>query len=1416
MRRVSKEQRGRGADLRLAAAVLPVAALLVFLLASPALARPQVIVELRNSASAPTRASTFGGQPIGGTDGGAKQAYKFQRQRTGRHFSYAIANLDRHARYSVELSFVEHDAANAGSRRFNVYVQGIAARKGLDIFATAGGNSAFQSVLEAKADARGVVRVEFRSDEAGCAGDATISTIRVFQASGDIAEVDASACRNSLVPEPVRHFNSSTQDTYEAILGRLCSSASLDLLPQRLACRYSTLGTWTGDLSELVIALRQGSTIRALPFTDRFPLWETIKQSESMTSVDLKCSSSATPLEVSASFRAPFYPRNEKVSSAPFFYIDVTVTNSGDEAVSASVLLAHPHKEEFSSSGIRPFFDGTASGITSRTSYSYLDESITASNYKKATEALVVPASESSGLTFLGTEQSKFSDFSATSLMGWSASGYPELNSDAAHPVYSFYPRGYTGATWRVSLTPGASATRHFVLAGYVAYPILNVANRSYSDSGFKFRYTTQFAGIADVIDYATGQRTSGDAIEKKCDFFDSVFSSGEFLALGTHTPAVRNLIACSFRTYLTNTWWARSSTGRNWFSVWEGTWMRFHATIDVEYNQAWIYYSLWPELLKPVMDQWLLYTKQCETGVFMPHDIGMVDQVTGQAYDHDMPVEENLNFILMMYRYWKSSGDTAYMKSRFAKVKMLAQFVMRCDTNGNALPDKYCATTFDDGTPALESGRDQSYLGFKCLAAYRAAREMALVADHGFASTCQGLVDRLNDVLEKQSWLSDHFAVALDPGVETADREAYSIHSGDGLLYLFGGQKNSGVSAANLSHLRQDIEGSTARTWGTYGSRHTSEDPGRLWISSNIWRDALAGYVGARPRGTTPLAGAESYWALERHLGMFASGGYWDGKIYGAGIVAERPMYFDYHGQMTGGHDAMGTASPSSTFYFAEGTCRPGFEPYLCIQNPGAPTADVRITYMRGDGSTREVRLAVAPGSRATLNPKDTLGEGDDAAHDFSCKVEATNGAGIIVERPMYFNYHGQWTGGHDAIGATDTSSTFYFAEGTCRPGFDPYLCIQNPGASEAEVEITYMLGDGGTRVSNLKVKPHSRSTVEPRAVLGVGDDASHDFSCKVEATNGAGIIVERPMYFNYHGQWTGGHDAVGANSVSNAFYFAEGTCRPGFDPYFCIQNPGSTEADVELTYMLTDGSARTARLLVAAHSRATLNPKDTLGEGDDAAHDFSCKVEATNGAGIIVERPMYFNYHGQWTGGHAAIGATDTSSTFYFAEGTCRPGFDPYLCIQNPGPSEAEVEITYMLGDGSTKTATLKVAPNSRTTLSPKDTLGEGDDASHDFSCKVQTGNGTADSPLMSYYPRGVASLALLDSAAGLVIDTPENALYYDPSAYPSRVPVLNRADWSQADPARRVPVICFPGASSSPVISNRGLLPATVKHR
>jgi 5'-nucleotidase/UDP-sugar diphosphatase len=414
------------------------------------------------------------------------------------------------------------------------------------------------------------------------------------------------------------------------------------------------------------------------------------------------------------------------------------------------------------------------------------------------------------------------------------------------------------------------------------------------------------------------------------------------------------------------------------------------------------------------------------------------------------------------------------------------------------------------------------------------------------------------------------------------------------------------------------------------------------------------------------------------------------------------------------------------TTFYLAEGTTRPNFDTYISIQNPGNKNARVLITYMKGDGKTSTQNITVPAGSRSTVHPADVLGVGDDAAHDFSTKVACTNGQRITVERPMYFNYNGTWTGGHDVMGSTALSQTFYFAEGTCRPNFEPYFCIQNPNTEDAFLNFTYSKGDGSSQATLLLVPKNSRYTVRVKDVLGEGDDAAHDFSAKVECFNGLPILVERPMYFNYKGMWTGGSDVVGATAPDGTFNFAEGSCRPGFEPYFCIQNTTSTDSPTKITYMKGDGTTDTQTLTVPRNSRATVVVKDKLGEGDDAAHDFSARVESTKNTPLVVERPMYFNFKGMWDGGHDVVGASYPATSFYFAEGTCRPGFDAYIAIQNPDSKDARVRITYVTGDGKTKTQDIMIAANSRSTLHPADVLGIGDDDAHDFSAKVECTNG------------------------------------------------------------------------------------------
>jgi spore coat protein A, manganese oxidase len=364
-----------------------------------------------------------------------------------------------------------------------------------------------------------------------------------------------------------------------------------------------------------------------------------------------------------------------------------------------------------------------------------------------------------------------------------------------------------------------------------------------------------------------------------------------------------------------------------------------------------------------------------------------------------------------------------------------------------------------------------------------------------------------------------------------------------------------------------------------------------------------------------------------------------------GVQITAERPMYFNYKGKWTGGSNVLGAYAPADEWYFAEGSCRPNFDSYLTILNPsGTQDSNVKITYMLGNGTTKTQTLTVPRHSRVTVTVKDIIGEGEDNGHDFSAEVETTNGVPIVAERPMYFNYKGEWTGGHCVVGALGSAAAWYFAEGTVRPGFDAFIAIQNPNATASNVKVTYMLGNGANVEQTLTVSPNSRATVVVKDKLGSADDAAHDFSAKVETTNSVNIIAERSMYFNYHGQWTGGHCVMGAFSPAEQWWLAEGTTRPNFNSYITIQNPNPTvDAAVTITYMLGDGSVKNQALKVPKSSRATVNVNDVLGSADSVASDFSAGVYCSNGVWIVVERPMYFNYQNAWTGGHCVVGQSD-----------------------------------------------------------------------------------------------------------------------------------------------------------------------------
>ncbi len=166
--------------------------------------------------------------------------------------------------------------------------------------------------------------------------------------------------------------------------------------------------------------------------------------------------------------------------------------------------------------------------------------------------------------------------------------------------------------------------------------------------------------------------------------------------------------------------------------------------------------------------------------------------------------------------------------------------------------------------------------------------------------------------------------------------------------------------------------------------------------------------------------------------------------------VIPERAMYKDSRRE---GHDSIGTTSPASDFYLAEGTTTWGFTTYVLVQNPGNETNDVTMTYMTGSGAKAQAPFTMGPNSRKTIRVNDVSGMGNT---DFSTRVHGSKP--VIAERAMYWG-SGTTLGEacHDSIGMASPHMTFYLPDGQADADTETWTLVQNPNSSPVTVDITY-----------------------------------------------------------------------------------------------------------------------------------------------------------------------------------------------------------------------------------------------------------------------------------------------------------------------------------------------------------------------
>jgi len=409
-----------------------------------------------------------------------------------------------------------------------------------------------------------------------------------------------------------------------------------------------------------------------------------------------------------------------------------------------------------------------------------------------------------------------------------------------------------------------------------------------------------------------------------------------------------------------------------------------------------------------------------------------------------------------------------------------------------------------------------------------------------------------------------------------------------------------------------------------------------------------------------------------------------------------------------------------SKIWYFAEGKVGAGFTEFLTLENPDTINGcAVNIEYLLGMGGPVNVSVDVAPATRYTESVNADLNTpASDGNYQTDSAVVTVNSSlspnctGIVAERPMYFTNFVGVSSGSDVLGATKTSTSFYFADVPTGGGYASFLTILNPGTTSANVTATFVVHGVAVNTLTLTVTGGTRGTIIPNN----GGTLMH---AAVTVTSDQPVVVERPSYFsNINGgnahTVSGASSVVGVSTLKNNWLFAEGYTGGSFQEYFVLANFGPSAVSANVMLEFSNGHTETVTETIAPSDQTFIDVNSIvanhLGTCDTTPCQPTQDVSAaiSSGSNFIAEREMFFHYdhvgNGRTllaTGGTDVIGQGTPVSSYSFAEGYTNLGYDEWLTLQNPTAAGETVTLKIVNEDGRSFSQSYSLLAHSRFTI-------------------------------------------------------------------------------------------------------------------
>jgi hypothetical protein len=354
-----------------------------------------------------------------------------------------------------------------------------------------------------------------------------------------------------------------------------------------------------------------------------------------------------------------------------------------------------------------------------------------------------------------------------------------------------------------------------------------------------------------------------------------------------------------------------------------------------------------------------------------------------------------------------------------------------------------------------------------------------------------------------------------------------------------------------------------------------------------------------------------------------------------GLPVLVERTMRWDSTGYGASGDHA--SDGVRSKWYFAEGS-QGFFFTYFLLANPNSIATDARITFLREGGvAPLVITRHLDPFARFTLDAG-SIPEIQNSS--FGAIVEFLQAPGA-AERSMYFGTNPLFIGGHESAGVNLPSPQWFLAEGATGPFFETFVLVANPNDEDVSVDITY-LPSSGTAIH----KPTFTLGAKQRATINIEGESTAlnspellNAAVSTQVIASRAVLVERAQYWpDPFTSWYEAHNAFGLTALDTRWGLAEG--RVGgpteYQTYILLANPGSTAADVTITFLRENGSTVTKTFPVPPTSRFNVAIGPGQGSMVPELQDESFGAVITSTQPIAVERAMYSNANGQtWQAG-------------------------------------------------------------------------------------------------------------------------------------------------------------------------------------